>query len=60
MSRAGYKIKDRSAKVAKRRNAMPVTGNSVFVIQSVIQAKADEARRNREAQAALRSKKAKS
>lgn len=52
MARPGYKIKDRSAKVAKRRNAMPVTGNSVFVVQSVIQAKAEEARRNREALAA--------
>lgn len=52
MSRPGYKVKDRSAKVAKRRNAMPVTGNSVFVVQSVIQAKAEEARRNREALAA--------
>lgn len=41
----GFRVKDRSAKVAKRRNAMPVSGNSVFVVQSVIQAKAEEARR---------------
>jgi hypothetical protein len=48
---SGYRVKDRSAKVAKRRNAMPVTGKGVFVLQSVIQAKAEEARRNLEARA---------
>lgn len=35
-----YKVKDRSAKVAKRRSAMPVNGRSVFVIQAVIGKKA--------------------
>lgn len=38
-----YPIKDRSAKVAKRRNAMVVTGRSVFVIQSVQAKKGREA-----------------
>lgn len=32
----GYKVKDRSGKVAKRRSAMPVNGKSVFVIQRII------------------------
>lgn len=31
----GYKVKDRSGKVERRRNAMPVNGRSVFVLQAV-------------------------
>ena len=56
----GYRVKDRSAKVAKRRNAMPVTGRSVLVLQSIIVAKADEARRHLEAQHATDAKRRKS
>lgn len=39
----GYKVKDRSAKVARRRTAMVVNGKSVFVIQRVIGKKGAEA-----------------
>lgn len=39
-----YKVKDRSAKVAKRRDTMKVNGRSVFVIQSVIVAKGKAAK----------------
>jgi hypothetical protein len=52
----GHRVKDRSYKVARRRNEMPVTGRSVLVIQSIIAAKADEARRHIEAQKALDAK----
>lgn len=45
----GHRVKDRSAKVAKRRNAMPVNGKGALLLQSIIVAKADEARRNIEA-----------
>jgi hypothetical protein len=55
----GARIKDRSYKVARRRAAMPVTGTSVFVLQSIAAAKADEARRHIEAQRALDAKRAK-
>jgi len=55
----GRRIKDRSYKVARKRNAMPVTGQSVFVIQSIIAARAEEARRNLEAQQALDAKRVK-
>lgn len=39
----GYKVKDRSAKVARRRTVMVVNGKSVFVIQRVIGRKGAEA-----------------
>lgn len=39
-----YKVKDRSAKVAKRRKAMPVNGRSVFVLTAVIAKKGREAK----------------
>jgi hypothetical protein len=52
-------LKDRSYKVNRRRNAMPVTGKSVFVLQSIIAAQAEEARRNLEAQRATDAKRAK-
>ena len=55
----GHRIKDRSYKVARRRNEMPVTGRSVLVLQGIIAAKADEARRHLEAQRALAAKRAK-
>jgi hypothetical protein len=55
----GTRIKDRSYKVARRRDAMPVTGKSVFVLQSIIAAKADEARRHVEDQRALDAKRGK-
>ena len=50
---AGIRIKDRSFKVSRRREAMPVTGRSVFALQSIAQAKAAEARRHIEAQRAV-------
>jgi hypothetical protein len=53
---AGTRVKDRSYKVARRRNAMPVTGKSVFVMASITAARADEARRHIEAQQALAAK----
>lgn len=31
----GFRVKDRSAKVAKRRGAMVVTNRSIFVIEAV-------------------------
>ena len=37
-----YKVKDRSAKVAKRRAAMPVNGRSVFTIQTAIVKRASQ------------------
>ena len=55
----GHRIKDRSYKLAKRRKAMPVTGQSVFLLQSIIAARADEARRHLETQRALDAKRAK-
>lgn len=43
---SGHRVKDRSAKVAKRRNAMPMNGKGTLLLHSIIVAKADEARRN--------------
>jgi hypothetical protein len=37
-----FKVKDRSAKVAKRRAAMPVNGRSVFTIQHAIEKRASQ------------------
>jgi hypothetical protein len=42
-----YKIKDRSKKLAKRRNAMPVNGRSVFTLVEIIGKKAAEAKAKR-------------
>ena len=40
---AGYAVKDRSAKVAKRRSAMVVTNRSIFTIEAVKVRKGREA-----------------
>lgn len=32
----GYRVKDRSAKVARRRRAMPVNGRGVFAVLAVV------------------------
>jgi hypothetical protein len=42
-----YRIKDRSAKVDKRRHAMVVTNRSIFVVRDVIAAKGAQAKAER-------------
>ena len=36
----GYRVKDRTAKLNRKRNAMPVNNKGAFVVQAVIEKKA--------------------